>query len=471
MSRRGSVMGHASSLFNGSSEQTLIRRVTPTSDQRDFLQSHWNELAEHLKSKLKEQHGFTVSTWLQGSYKYGTLIKPVHANEEYDVDVGVYLAWGDAEESPPTSTQLREWVQAELLVYQKTCADLKAVAIPPKERCSRASYVRQFHIDTPVYHIDSEQDKRRLACLSGEWEDSDPKALYKWFKDAVSGDNREQLRRIVRYLKAWAAVSFEDIPASRPTSIFLTVLATEAYQDLWRILDSDDDDVLIAVAKKIHKRLVAERSVMNPVDDTEDLNRMSEEAWEGFIPRLDGLLDIAGRVEEVADEASSALIWSEAFSFLMPLPEIEEVEVAESDSGRALMQIPDITIEVHARNPRRLVDRHRNEVPGVARDCDLVFSIADPHLIPQFATIEWTVRNAGDDADWYSDLGHRKIGMRMLQAEEHTSYLGTHYMDCIIRHHGSVYAVRRVPVTVRDVQHVARNPPKPAYTKLRIRRR
>jgi hypothetical protein len=40
-------------------------------------------------------------------------------------------------------------------------------------------------------------------------------------------------------------------------------------------------------------------------------------------------------------------------------------------------------------------------------------------------------------------------------------------MDCVVRLNGQVYAVRRVPVTIRDVQHVARNPPRPPYTKLR----
>lgn len=46
-------------------------------------------------------------------------------------------------------------------------------------------------------------------------------------------------------------------------------------------------------------------------------------------------------------------------------------------------------------------------------------------------------------------------------------------MDCIIRQNGQVYAVRRVPVNIRDVQHVVRNPPRPAYAKLHsiLRRR
>lgn len=462
-------MGEASRLFNGAVDQTLISRVTPTPEQREFLQDQWNALADHVRTTLGRRHGYTISTWLQGSYKYATLIKPVHPGEEYDVDVGVYFQWDGEEDIEPTPKQLRDWVQAELVAYEQVCADLIKVEIPPMERCSRASYVRQFHIDTPVYHLNAATDARRLACLSDKWEQSDPKAIYKWFKDAVGGDDRDQLRRLVRYLKAWAAVSFDDAADSRPTSIFLTVLATEAYQGLWaqRLLSMDDDDALIAIIKKVHNRLYEERKVINPIDDDEDLNRMTPDGWDGFLPRLTALRDVAERADDTEDEASAALIWSEAFSFLMPLPETDQIEVIEETSGRAIMLLPEIDIDVYSRNPKKFVGRHRNEVPGVAKDCDLVFTIVNAHVVPEFATVEWTVRNEGGEADARSDLGHRQMGMRKLSVEEHTAYVGRHFMDCIIRMNGQAYAVRRIPVSIRDVQHVARNPLRPAYTKLR----
>lgn len=463
-------MGQASKLFNGNTDQTLIGRVTPTAEQREFLQQQWNNLADHLKHALAE-HGYTISTWLQGSYKYATLIKPVHLGEEYDVDVGVYFEWDDDQDAEPTPKQLRDWVQAELLEYEKACEALKRVEAPPKERCSRASYIRQFHIDTPVYHLNTDSDVRRLACLSGKWEHSDPKKLYKWFKDAVSGNDRDQLRRLVRYLKAWAAVSFDDAPDSRPSSIFLTVIATEAYQELWaeRFLGLEDDDALVAIVLKIHKRMFADRKVWNPVDKAEDLNRMSKEAWDGFLPRLATLQDIALRADAAEDEASAALVWSEAFSFLMPLPEADEVEIVDEQSGRAVMQLPEVEIKVFTGNPARQIATYRNEVPGVAKNCSLTFSIVNPHVVPDFATVEWTVRNEGQEADQRSDLGHRRIGVRMLESEEHTAYVGRHFMDCIIRMNGQVYAVRRVPVTIKDVQHVPRNPPRPSYTRIKSR--
>jgi len=213
--------------------------------------------------------GHPVSTWLQGSYKYGTLIKPVHKGEEYDVDVGIYFSWVPKEgDVSPTAQQLRTWVQEELIEYKNTTDALKEVVAPPKERCSRAIYEQQFHIDTPTYHHNPATDRRRLACLSGAWEDSDPKRLYKWFRDVVGSDNREQLRRLVRYLKGWAAVAFEDAPEARPSSILLTVTAAEAFSQMWgaRLLGIADDDALIAVVGKIYTRLAENRKVLNPVD-------------------------------------------------------------------------------------------------------------------------------------------------------------------------------------------------------------
>lgn len=467
-------MGQSFKLFNGNTDQTLIGRVTPTTDQREFLQYQWNDLADHLKQALAK-YGYNISTWLQGSYKYSTLIKPVNPWEEYDVDVGLYFEWDDTHDVEPTPKQLRDWVQVELLEYEKACEELTKIETPSKERCSRALFIRQFHIDTPVYHLNTDTDVRRLACLSGKWEDSDPKKLYKWFKEAVEDDDRDQLRRLIRYLKAWAAVSFDDVPDSRPSSIFLTVIATEGYQKLCaqRIVGLADDDALVAVIKKIHDRLFDDRKVENPVDKNEDLNRMSTQAWDGFLPRLTALQDIAERADEAQDEASAALNWSEAFSFLMPLPETDQVEVFDESSGRAVMQLPEIEVKVFTGSPLRLVSTHHNEVPGVAKDCELSFNIVNPHVVPAFATVEWTVRNEGQEADQRSDLGHRRLGVRLLSADEHTAYVGRHFMDCVVRLDGQIYAVRRVPVTVRDVRHVARHPPKPLYTKLRssIRRR
>jgi hypothetical protein len=274
-------------------------------------------------------------------------------------------------------------------------------------------------------------------------------------------------------LKAWAALSFTDIPDSRPTSIFLTVLVTEAFQEikaLSQFANIEDDDATVEVVRRIRRRLSRDKRVQNPASsENENLNRMSAQGWEGFFPRLETLFDICERASEATDETRAALTWSEAFSFLIPLPETDAIEVVD-DEERALMVLPEVQIRVTSRKTKELIAVYTNEVPGVAKDCDLHFRITNAHIVPQHATVEWTVRNKGADADDFSDLGHRTIGFRLLEAEEHTAYIGGHHMDCIVRLNGQVYSVRRIPVHVRDVQHIGRNPPRPAWTTLRTRR-
>lgn len=466
-------MGHAARLFNGNAEQTLYRRVTPTAEQRQFLQEQWNALAEQLKAKLPEW-GYPISTWLQGSYKYGTLIKPVHKGEEYDVDVGVYFSW-NPKVTPvsPTAQQLRAWVQQELSEYKSTTSELKVVVEPPKERCSRAVYEKQFHIDTPTYHLNPATETRRLACLSGKWEPSDPKLLYKWFRDVVGSDNREQLRRLIRYLKGWAAVAFEDVPDARPSSIFLTVTIAEAFSEMWgaRLFGIADDDALTAVIGKLFARLTVDRTVFNPVDSGEDLNRIPRDAWDAFLTRLAVLNDVAQVADASEDEASAALAWEGAFSFLMPFPETDEVEFVESSTERALMQVPDVDVSVYDKKDGVLLTTYRNEVLSVPKDHWLVFNIANKHVVPEYADVSWTVRNDGHEADHIGDLGHTRRGIGMYLAEESTAYLGKHYMDCVIRLNGTIFAVRRVPVYVKPDQMRLFAQAQRSWTKLRTRKR
>jgi hypothetical protein len=464
-------MGKAKNLFFSDREDALHNRVTPTQEQRDFLQVQWNALAAHLKQNLFTKYGYRVSTWLQGSYKYGTLIRPINKNEEYDVDVGVYFEWKKDGKAKPAPEQLREWVQQELVLYTAQHRQIKSIDFPPKARCSRAVYTQQFHIDTPVYHLDATSDSRRLALLDGGWEPSDPKRFYKWFRDVVKGAERDQLRRIIRYLKGWAAIAFASAEMSRPSSILLTVLATDAYRAeyAWRFSIADDDEILAKVIRRIHDKLVDDPKVVNPAEKgRENLNRIPAEYWDGFMNRLQALRDSADAADDAADEVSAALAWAESFSFLMPLPNVQEVEVFANEGGRVLMRVPEIDIRVYQGRLKEVVAQHVNEVDSVAKGCKLVFTITNPHDIPEFATIEWTLRNVGQESDNIGDLGHRRSGTRMLTMEETTTYDGLHYMDCAIRVSGNIYAVRRVPVHVKGIGYSSANLPQSFYKKIKI---
>lgn len=468
-------MGHAARLFNGTAEQTLYSRVTPTEEQRLFLQEQWNALAAHLKESIQFK-GYPISTWLQGSYKYGTLIKPVHAGEEYDVDVGLYFSWDPTTTNiSPSAIQLRNWVQQEMVNYCDQTSAVRNITTPPKERCSRATFQQQFHIDIPVYHLNPATDTRRLACLSNTWEMSDPKTLYKWFKSIVLPDNRDQLRRLIRYMKGWAAVAFGSESAARPSSILLTVVITEAYVRLGadkEKIDLADDDALTEVINTTYIRLAADLHVPNPVDNKENLNRIPEDQWETFMHHFSLLYDTSQTAKEAEDEPSAALAWEVAFSFLMPLPDnTDEVEV-ENEVGKSLMQIPDINIYVYDKKGGTLLAEYLNEVPSVPKNKWLVFKIVNPGVIPDFAEVAWTVRNDGNEASTIGDLGHLNRGIKKTEQVESTAYIGRHFMDCVVRYNGMVYAARRVLVNVKpDQLLLAQQTRKWLRSKTRRRRR
>lgn len=466
-------MAQATRLFYSTSSDaiTLHSRITPTQEQRTFLQENWHALAAFLTTNLQEKSGYTIKTWIQGSYKFGTLIKPLHLNEEYDVDLGAYFTWAETGNATPSAVQLKRWTQSALVEFHEKNEDTKSVEQPPKERCARIHYAKQFHIDVPAYHLNEDMDERILATETKRWEKSDPKAIYVWFKDKVENPDRDQLRRIIRYLKSWSVVNFLPDSGARPSSILLTVLATEAFVGL-RVasLNVDDEDAFAAIVLAIGKRLAGGPAIPNPVNLDEDLNRLGEN-FDDFWIEYSKLIDAATRSADSADEAGAALIWCEVFSYVFPLPDTEGVEVVDAASSRALMLLPNIRIDVSDHASHRHLGTYQNELPSVLRDCDLKFTITNPEVVPAYATIEWTVRNEGQEAEDIGDLGHRKVTVRKITNSEHTAYVGRHYMDCLVKIAGSVLAVRRIAVNVRNQTLPPRNPPRrPAYTRLKSKR-
>jgi len=103
---------------------------------------------------------------------------------------------------------------------------------------------------------------------------------------------------------------------------------------------------------------------------------------------------------------------------------------------------------------RRRVNSHFRRPPWDAKRNPMQSCRVRSCGVPDFAMVEWTVRNDGADADALGDLGHKRGGIGLLSVDEHTAYIGKHYMDCVIRCNGSVFSARRVPVFIKvDSRH------------------
>jgi len=463
-------MGSASSLFYSSydtEKQTLHRRITPSSEQFEEQQSRWNALAEHLTSDLRERSGYSIRTWLQGSYKFGTQIRPVRHSEEFDIDLGIYYQWkGDRDDGDYEPDTLKGFVRYSLVSYAADNTDEVEKVDKPKPRCERIRFQNDFHIDVPSYHLEPEYDDRSLATEDG-WEDSDPKAIYVWFRDSFDDIERAKVRRQIRYLKAWAALKFPDT-ADRPSSILLTVLAAEAALEHGSL--PTDDEAIREIVEIVIGRLKWDREVPNPVDSDEDLVRLTSQQMTGFINALEQLHDVACRACDAETEFSAADIWQEAFEHLFPMPDGQAAltEMAKWLPVRSAM--PEISVFAISRNnPQAGQFSGTNKIGPIPKDCDIYFEVSNTYQLPANCSISWMVRNEGNEAENTNDLGHfAGLGPK---AKEHSAYQGTHYMDCVVKVGNQTVAMRRVPVTITGSVMPKRNPSaRPAYVRLRGRR-
>jgi hypothetical protein len=463
-------MGIAASLFYSTSdtENCLDWRVRPSDEQYDAQKERWNDLADHLRDDLAERSGCSTASWLQGSYKFGTQVRPAGPDEEFDIDLGIYFRWaGEPEDGDHDAVDLKRFVQESLIDYANNDDNDAASVGEPRAKCSRVHFNDSFHIDVPTYHLDGARDARALATADNEWENSDPKAIYTWWKEKTGETDRARCRRLVRYFKMWAALRFDE--DARPSSILLTVLVGEAFQKIDRDDFSGDDEFLREVTLEIARRLNGSYKVANPANAAENLNRLAGEDSSSLVSKLDDLLSIADRALAAQTKTASAEIWSEAFDHFFPVPTADDQEeavlkIAESRALATLKFEP--IVDVRATNGNRAFTGIDGIGP-IPKGCDITFTLANYQALPAGATVSWMVRNSGKEAEDINDLGHR-VGEGISVARE-SAYRGNHFMDVAVKLNGLLIGSKRLPVTVTGLGIPRRNPPRPAWTKLRRR--
>jgi hypothetical protein len=128
-------MGIVSSLFfssNDTDRQTLYRRITPSTEQMQEQQGRWNELAERIMADLRADTGCPIRSWLQGSYKYHTQIRPPRRGDEFDIDLGIFVCWpGQADDGPHTPSDLRKALHLSLQAYTASTDAVRSLDNPP----------------------------------------------------------------------------------------------------------------------------------------------------------------------------------------------------------------------------------------------------------------------------------------------------------------------------------------------------
>ena len=245
--------------------------------------------AEGHPGKVPQPRFFT-----QGSWAYKTLNAPAQEPQQADVDDGCYLPLGflTLTDSPSVAANVF------FGVAEKALADLvkeKGWKLSGKPTCIRVEISDLAHIDIPLYAIPDKEfetlvkaETIRRAAMDGihvlseatieswdelpstkvllahrveGWMHSDPRPVKEWFVDQVE-TRGEQLRRVVRYLKAYRDWTWKS---GGPSSILLMAAAAPLFVKQ----DRRDDQALLDVVKQLPTALRS--GVSNPINPQESL--------------------------------------------------------------------------------------------------------------------------------------------------------------------------------------------------------
>lgn len=228
----------------------LDKESTPLKEKREMLESD-------IKSKLPDELetlGISITKsdlnfFDQGSYRQKTSTGIKAGATDRDLAIEFELD-KDTYDDP---REIKKCVRNALKIENKRDPIIK-------EPCVTVKYLKKgeenVHIDFPIYAIYNGSHylaRGKATSVKFEWEECDPHGLNDHFDSLFEGEQGNQLRRIVRYLKKWREEKYGSSYTKNqiPPSIGLTLLAGSVFQ--MKQTDGQDDDLsaLLNVCKQI----------------------------------------------------------------------------------------------------------------------------------------------------------------------------------------------------------------------------
>ncbi|MFL9837109.1 CBASS cGAMP synthase [Flavobacterium sp. ST-75] len=275
-----------------------------TNDKKTDLRKSRAVIREDIVKYFNEKRDkHTVKFKGQGSLSMNTCILPLSG--EYDVDDGVYIF--GKEEDKPTVATAHSWI----------CDALNGKKIIDKNTCIRVICDNEYHVDLPIYYKTDkkeneffwdDKDVPELAHKSKGWIESDPYEFKKWFEGKAK--DKPQLKRIVRYLKAW---SDNKSHLNLPSGMVFTILAANNY-----VVKDRDDEALLETLKAIQQNIDDTRFILASyvckrptVDKRENLlaKYSADTRKKNFLDELNGFIESGKKALELKSKKDACAKW------------------------------------------------------------------------------------------------------------------------------------------------------------------
>ena len=289
----------------------------------ETAKKRYEDLGDWFKRPEAHCYNCDPHIYPQGSFRLGTVIRPLHPEAEYDLDLGCRLRAGITK-ATFTQKQLKQLVGVDLEEY-RIARNIKE-EMEEMHRCWRLKYA-----DTLPFHMDSvpsipesisrkqfiteamvrsgiseslakavteftgaitDNRHEHYTVISDDWRISNSEGYARWFEfrmklARVLLENRafaaqmttvdqlpiyqwkSPLQRCVQILKRHRDVMYEEKPDSKPISIIITTLAAASYQGETEI-DDALDRILSTMGSLINPTSPRVPNPVNPAEDFAD---------------------------------------------------------------------------------------------------------------------------------------------------------------------------------------------------------
>lgn len=295
-------------------------RIQETDDS--VLVSTRRNIRSHLRQNFPAQ--LRVKFLTQGSYAYGTLIRPNRTPpQQMDLDDGAYSTFSE-NFANFSSQKLFEIADSSLRNLVATKPGWRIDTSKPS--CCRLIIRDNMHIDIPLYaasHVaaNSLPDRQKYERLYREakipmsyadpgnvwlahrtegWIESDPREVINWVLNCKTNYG-EQFLRACCYLKAWRDNQWDESPLK--SILIMTMVAQAFKENSARFAEIGDDEATFVISGLMADYLSA-GGVLNPVDDSKRLDDgISPSEREVIISKLKSLskgmeLSLYGNIDQ-----------------------------------------------------------------------------------------------------------------------------------------------------------------------------
>jgi len=294
--------------------EQIAKILDITEAQYNQVVQRYTAVSNHLAQEDSELSRFQPDIKPQGSFLYGTMIRPIFETDELDVDLVCRL-----------KGKMDSWAQLHLKQAVgdriKENADYDRMLDDEGDRCWTLVYSGAFHLDILPAIVGQEHYtlfEKSYAGLAGtqvealairmtdrnrinykwdpntqNWPKSNPFGYAKWLKERASlaflkgvvlsenveplpgyTQDKEPLIRIVQILKRHRDIMFGEDDCEKPISIIITTLAAKAYnketdilQGLLNVLEGMEDHIEDRYSNEHQKKIKWIANPVNPVEE------------------------------------------------------------------------------------------------------------------------------------------------------------------------------------------------------------